>query len=394
MSRSSQPVPAPLPAPEPPQPKPRLVPAPVRRGPGRWRIAALFAAAGLLAGLLYLALRQGQVKTGTTDLVATPQVPAGPTERTLRLSGQTSARRSVIIMVPVFRGPDSGRELTLLNTAKPGSFVRKGDLIAELDPQNLRDHVDDVSDIVQQAENDIAKKKADQEVEWEALQQNLRVARAERDKTRLDLKAAEVKTEIERELLKLAADEAQAAYTQLEGDVARTRAAQRSEIRILEITAERHKIHRNNHVRDLAKFQMKAPMDGLVVMMQTWRGGEMAQIQEGDQIHPGQPFMKIVDPSSMQLDALVSQADSGQFRVGQEATVGLDAFPGLTFRGRIFAIGALAVKGIWDTYYIRNVPVRIAIEGRDSRLIPDLSGWAHVRTQRAQTAMAAIASPR
>jgi HlyD family secretion protein len=382
MSRSPQPAPAPLPAPEPPAPKPRLVPPPLRRHPGRWRIAALIGAAGLLAGLLYLALRQGQLKTGTTDLVPTVRVAAGPSERLVRISGQTSARRSATIMVPVFRGPDSGRDLTLMNTAKPGSFVHKGDMVAELDPQNLRDHIDDMNDTVQQAENDIDKKKAEQAVEWETLQQSLRVARAERDKTRLDLQAAEVKTEIERELLKLAADEAQAADTQLQADVARKRAADRSEIRILEITAQRHKIHRGNHLRDLAKFKMRTPMDGLVVMMQTWRGGEMTQIQEGDQVHPGQPFMKIVDTSSMQLEALVSQADSSEFRVGQEASIGLDAFPSLTFRGKILAIGALAVKGIWDTYYIRNIPVRIAIEGRDPRLIPDLSAWAHVRTDR------------
>jgi biotin carboxyl carrier protein len=391
MSFSNQVAPAPAPAPRQPSPRPRLVPAPDRRGPGRWRFAALVAAAGLVAGALYLALRPGQVQTGNTGLAPTVQVAAGPLEKTVRVSGQTSARRSATIMVPVFRGPDSGRDLTLMKAVKPGSFVKEGDLVAELDPQNLKDHIDDVTDIVLQAENDIAKKKAEQEVEWETLQQNLRVAKAERDKTQLDLKAAEVKTDIERELLKLAADEAAAAYVQLQADVARKRASDKAELRILEITAERHKIHRNNHARDLAKFQMRAPMDGLVVMLQTWRGAEMAQIQEGDQVRPGMPFMKIVDTSTMQLEASVSQADSSELRVGQTASIGLDAFPDLKFSGRVVSIGALAVKGIWDTYYIRNIPVRIAIEGRDSRLIPDLSAWAHVRV--AQQANALVVPP-
>ena len=42
----------------------------------------------------------------------------------------------------------------------------------------------------------------------------------------------------------------------------------------------------------------------------------------------------------------------------------------------------LAVKGMWETYYIRNIPVRILIDGRDDRLIPDLSAWAHVPVER------------
>lgn len=347
----------------------------------------LLSVLGLLAGGLYLLLKPGQVtQFGGTDLVQTAPVTPGPIERVLRISGQTSARRLATLMVPVFRGPDSGRDLTLMKVAKPGSFVKKGDIVAYLDPQALRDHIDDLDDTVRQAESDVEKMKAEQEVEWETLQQNLRVAKADRDKAKLELSAAEVKTDIERELLKLDADETEAAYDQLQVDAANKKAADRAELRILEITAQRQKVHRNNHAHDLKRFTFRAPMDGLVVMSQTWRGGEMRQVQDGDQVYPGQQFMKIVDLSSMQVEALVSQADSSEFRVGQAATVGLDAFPGLHFKGRIYSIGALAVKGIWDTYYIRNVPVRIAIEGADQRLIPDLSAWAHIRNDRQESA--------
>jgi multidrug efflux pump subunit AcrA (membrane-fusion protein) len=112
----------------------------------------------------------------------------------------------------------------------------------------------------------------------------------------------------------------------------------------------------------------------------------MRTVQQGDQVFPGMPFMRIVDLRSMQVEAAVSQADASEFRVGQRATVGLDAFPGLQFSGKIYSIGAMAVKGVWDTYYIRNVPVRIAVEGSDRRLIPDLSAWAHVQLDRSEKA--------
>jgi hypothetical protein len=352
------------------------------------------AGAAVLAGGLWLALRQNAVDKGGTG-GATPATPAAAAaaQRVLRISGQTSARRFATIMVPVFAGPDSGRDLVLMKSADAGALVRKGDIVAEFDPQSLRDHIDDLNDTVQAAENDVEKKRADQDVEWESLQQRLRVAKSDLDKAGLELKAAEVKTNIERELLKLAFDEAQAAYRELSKDAASKKIADRAELRMLEITAERHKVHRGNHARDLARFTMRAPMDGLVVMLQSWRGGEMRQIQQGDQVFPGQQFMKIVDPTSMQVEAWVSQADVSRFRVGQVANIGLDAFPEARFEGRIYSIGAIAVKGIWETYYIRNIAVRIAIEGSDKRLIPDLSAWAQVRRPDAQVETQAALSP-
>src|SRR5688500_6799257 len=108
-------------------------------------------------------------------------------------------------------------------------------------------------------------------------------------------------------------------------------------------TLERHTRHRYRHARDIQVFTIRAPIDGLVVMQQTFRGGEMASIQQGDRVGPGQPFMKIVNTKEMQVEAQLNQAASSDLRIGQRATIKLDAFPGLEFNGKVHSIGALAV---------------------------------------------------
>lgn len=380
---ATQPLPAPVRQPVEPSPGPTPLPSPAQPPRRRWwTLAALIAVIGLGIAL-YLLLRPAP-QTGGTSLVPAAPAPVVPVNGRVRLTGQTSARNYAQITVPVFRGPDSGGDLTLIEAAAAGSMVKKGDIVAKFDPQKVIDHLDDVRDQVEQAENDLKKRKADEEVEWVNLQQSLKEAKAAWDKALLDMKAAEVKTDIEREIYRLNAEEAEANYKQLQKEGALRKASQAAQMRILEITAERQRIHMNNHARDLEHFTLRTPLSGLAVMATTRRGPEQRQVQVGDQVYPGMLIMKIIDPNSMQMEGAVSQTDSGFFRVGQTATIGLDAFPELKFRGKIYSVGAMAVRGIWDTNYIRTVPIRISIEGRDQRLIPDLSAWALIETGQAK----------
>ena len=115
-----------------------------------------------------------------------------------------------------------------------------------------------------------------------------------------------------------------------------------------------------------------------MVYQSMWGGSSMRQIEVGDNVSPGQPFMKVVNPSSMMLEAKINQAESDRFRLGMPAEMKLDAFNGLTLKGHIFSIGAIAAGGMRQNFFIRNVPVRIAFDTVETRLIPDLSGSADV----------------
>ena len=219
----------------------------------------------------------GKTQPSKNPLPADPHVARasiGNIERTIRLSGQTSARAFRNINAPAPRGREAGSALELMKLVKPGTFVTKGDLIAQIDAQAVQDHVDDVADIVKQAEADIRKRKAEHAVEWETLQQTLRQAKADMDKARLDARTTTLLTDIERELLKLNVEETETRYKQLQQDISYHKASQRAEIRILEITLERQKRHHGRHAGDVTRFVINAPMNGLTVMQQTWRGGD------------------------------------------------------------------------------------------------------------------------
>jgi multidrug efflux pump subunit AcrA (membrane-fusion protein) len=158
-------------------------------------------------------------------------------------------------------------------------------------------------------------------------------------------------------------------------------------MKILQYTVERHKRHVGRHKHDLDRYSINSPMDGLIVMQPYFRAGEMKQYEAGDQVSPGTLFMRVVDLNTMQVEARINQTESGELKIGQEATIGFDAFPDMKFKGRIYSIGALATRGWRENYYVRNIPVRIQIEGADPRLIPDLSAYADVKIEAQEDAV-------
>ena len=235
--------------------------------------------------------------------------------------------------------------------------------------------------------SDVKKRRAEQMIDWENLQQSVRIAKAEWDKARIEASASEVRTEIERMLLKLTEEEAEARYRQLRSDLVHKQVAHKAEIRVLEMTMERHQRHHDRHALDLKKYSIRAPMDGLVVIQQIYRGGgESQQVSQGDAVYSGQMLLKIVNPSSMQVEGTINQSDSSEFRIGQKAVISLDAFPGVRLDGSIYSIGALAVGGFRQNYYIRSVPIKVAVRGTDSRLIPDLSASMDIAVEEAENA--------
>jgi multidrug efflux pump subunit AcrA (membrane-fusion protein) len=189
--------------------------------------------------------------------------------------------------------------------------------------------------------------------------------------------------------LQLGVDEAEAQYNELKNEISETEAKNRAEIKVLEYTSVRHARHRDRHKNDIEKFTMRAPIGGLVVMQTLWRQGDMGQVQQGDQVSPGQPFMKIVDTSSMQVEARVNQVESEGLRIGHKARINFDAFPTLQLNGKVHNVGAMGVGGWREQYYLRTIPVVISIEGADNRVIPDLSASADVVLEQKENALVA-----
>jgi len=319
--------------------------------------------------------------------VPTVVVKVGTVEKTIRLAGQTAARRYASLVVTRFRGqPSMGASgLVLTKLAEGGTIVKAGDVVAQLDTENILTTLDDMEANIEQAKLDIERLKAQQALEYQTLEQTIRSVKADYEKAVLDYKKAEVLTPVEQELLKLNMEEAEARYKQQMAALEYQKISMAAALRASEINLERQQLRYERTLNDLKTFTFRAPMDGMVVLQTVERsGGTMAQYTVGDTVNPGRSFMKIVDPSSMQVEASANQAEAEQLRIGQPATVTLDAFPEVVLPGKVYSLGAMARASRFESYYVRSIPVVIQIDGSDPRMLPDMSAAANVVVGRAE----------
>lgn len=370
-----------------PAPGPGLLPpaVPARKPTLLWPLLLGLAILAVAAGLYYYlhSARQNAARQAAVTAAKTATVHRGNLEVRLRLAGSTTAQDYVNIVAPRLRGPDAG-PMIILKLASSGQMVKQGDILVEFDPQSMKDHLDDTIDGLRDKQNDVQKRKVNNELQMENLQQTLRQAKAAVDKARLDYKTLEVRTDIDRELLRLSLEEAEAAYKEMLTDVDLTRQSLAADLRNAEIAMRMEELHVARHEGDIKSLAIRSPIDGMAVLQTMFRpGGDQVTVAIGDRMGPGQPVMKIINPHKMMVEGTVNQAEVTSLRIGQEASVALDAFPGVTYRGKVYSIGAIATGSRRENYYIRNIPVRVQVENADSRMIPDLSASADILTARA-----------
>jgi biotin carboxyl carrier protein len=325
-------------------------------------------------------LRPQPPKIVAAPSVSTVRATRGVIRNTRRLAGSISARRFMNVGAPILQSPDQGRGLTLTFLAPSGTHVKQGQIIAQIDTRDIEDHLVDVEATASQGLLDIVRRKAQLVAQMEGLNQGLRVAKATWERAQQDARAAPVANPINQEILRLAVEEYQEAYQEAVKQLPLTEERQLADLKLYELANAYDHRHLNRHLNDVRRCSIRSPIDGMVVMQTAYRGTDLYQIEVGDRLAPGQPFMRVVDPASMQLDATMNQADSEIIHLGQRATVRLDAFPEIVCNGRVQAVGALALSGRRVNFNVRNIAVRVSLETVDPRVLPDLTASADVAT--------------
>ncbi|HEV2178660.1 MAG TPA: HlyD family efflux transporter periplasmic adaptor subunit [Terriglobia bacterium] len=305
--------------------------------------------------------------------------------RTLRISGTLQAVQSYVITAPEILGQHSN-QLTITKLAPGGARVKAGDLLVEFDRQGqIQDFLDrqaEYRDLVDQ----IAKKQADEATARAKDDTELQQAEDDLAKAKLEMLKNEIVSRIDAEKNRLTLDETTARVKALRSTYDLKRKAAQADIRDLEIQRDAKQSAMLHAQQNEGKMSIRSPVQGIAVLKSIWKGGQMAEVEEGDQVWTGLPILQVVNPATMEVRANVDQVDVPDLRVGQTARIELDAYPGAVFAGKLDELAPVGVASEFSDK-LEQFAATFSLEGSDSRLMPDLSAAVDVELRRVPGAL-------
>src|SRR6266404_7984930 len=228
--------------------------------------------------------------------------------------------------------------------AGQGSVVRKGQKLADLQSADL-----------DEAEADYLKAVADSENARRTSEAELRLAQQTYDRTKMLYE----KTIAAGKALQSAEHDLQVAKATADNSIASTKAALTSaRHRLLILGLTEGDIKALSTKPDFAAvFSLTSPISGIVVERNATVGATVGSDAN---------VFKIVDISSVWIDANVFEKDIARVKLGQPVNVSVTAFPGTIFTGKV-----ILVSTVMDPE-TRSLKVRTEVPNRDARLKPDM----------------------
>jgi len=208
--------------------------------------------------------------------------------------------------------------------------------------------------------------------------QRIRAAKGKLDKAALDLKTAPVLALLKLEKLRVTHAEAQSQYQSLVDQADILDESQMASIRYTELDLKEAAMEERRAQKNLDGMIVRAPVDGITLAGEIFRGSENSQIQEGDELSPGQLFMRVDDPASMIVEASANQADIQDLHMGARAQVMFEAYPGLELPARLYSIDPITSGARYRPAFVKKVRIRLKLDRLDPRVISDLTVNADV----------------
>ncbi len=288
----------------------------------------------------------------------------------MRATGTIQPVRFLGVQVPRMSGQQSGR-LTLTRLVPNGSQVRTGDVIAEFDRTEQLDKAREAQAKFDALSHQVAQRAAQNRAEAAKRAADLATARADLAKAEIELRKGPLLAELVRLAAEVRLADARERVASLEKSGRFRDEAAAAALRILELQRDRQKVSLERALRNAEMLQIKAPLDGMAVLENIWRNNTMGQAQEGDQLWPGQPLVRIFDPSEMEVRVSVGEPDGAVLVPGARAEVYLDAYPNMVFQARFESASPAAASPLGSP--IKTFAARFRLERGNPHLLPDLS---------------------
>ncbi len=322
----------------------------------------------IVCAVLLLSLSACFAGNAETATEQTLRVRRGDFHSEVVLAGELDAARGELLSVPAL----PSWQTAIKWIADDGVAVKAGEPVVELDNSALTNDLDTKRQSAMQATQELQQKESEWAADLEQKELEVEQKKSALDKAILDAK-------VPKELL------SGRKYEENQNTLRRTTTEHEKAVDSLRARRTSVAAERENLLLNIAKTQrdisiaegainalvLRAPKDGIVVVKDhPWEG---RKLQTGDPVWVGFPIALMPDLETIRVSAALADVDDGKIAVGMPATVTLDGYPDLEFKGRVAAISAVAQESRRQSLR-RQFEVLVGLDRLDpARMRPGLS---------------------
>jgi HlyD family secretion protein len=309
--------------------------------------------AGVLGAGALAAMAVPYFSPGGAAVVPTARVAKGPLQLTVHAAGDLRAGRTTTLIAPPVGGT-----LRLVHMLTTGTLVKAGDVVVEFDPADQQFALGQARSEVAEADQEIAKMKADQAAQVAQDQVGLLTARFAVRRAELDASANELIPAIEAQKNRLTLEEARRALEQIQQDVKARAITSDASMAVAQEKRNKAMLAMQRAQQVIDSLVLRATLDGVVSAKENRdamggimiSGMAMPEYREGDSVNPGRPVADVIESGRMEIRAKVDENDRANLTEGQPTSVEIDALPGETFPARVGALAGLASRsGVFES---------------------------------------------
>lgn len=336
-----------------------------RSSRGRWIALALVVALGAAGYWAWSEREAGR----SAPVYRTAQVARGPISASVSASGTLNP----VVAVPVGSQVSGQVKEVLVDF---NDEVRKGQLVARIDPETFEYRVRQSQADVEAARAQVLTAQANVSAARAAVSRAQSVlAEAERD---LGRKQALV----ERGFISPAElDRAKAAVTSTTEDLRGARAqieVAQAQTRSAESVVKQREAQLAQARVDLERTAIRAPVDGIVIKKSIERGQTVAASLQAPEL-----FVIARSLREMQVETSVDEAEIGKVKAGQRATFTVDSFPGRNFAGEVLQVR----KAAQTVQNVVTYTVVVSAANTDLALVPGMTANVRIVTEQRENVL-------
>lgn len=340
----------------------------------------LLAGAGLLAILFVSYLIFGGSTEADSTLIAT--VKQGQFVSDITTTGELKAKNSVEIIGPSKLRAYRIWQVTVQDMIDEGTFVKKGQYIAKLDPSELTNKISETQLELEKVESKYIQTQLDTTLQMRESRDELINMEydVEEKQLILDQSQYEPPAKIKQAEIELAKSKRKLSQAKENYLIKK----KQNGAKMAEIWASLRK--QQNELKGMedlrAEFTITAPEDGMLIYYKSWDG----VIKTGSQIRAWNPIVATLpDLSVMLSETYVNEVDIRKVKKGQQVEIGLDAFPDKRLKGKVIKVANVGEQR--PNSDAKVFQVGIEIEEKDALIKPAMTTSNKIITETIEDAL-------